>query len=1131
MNWKKFSWANNALGWLVFAIASLVYLLTIEPTASLWDCAEFIACDYRLEPGHPPGAPFYMLVYNLATNLAPDVTQVALFANATSAIISGLTILFLFWTLTHMLRRLIVPEFRSPSGSARLEPSPISLAQSVIILGAALVGSLVYTFSDTFWFSAVEAEVYAFSSLFTAVVFWLMFQWEERSERLSSDRWLILIAYLMGLSIGVHLLNLLCLPAMALIYYYRRSQRPTLWGSVVAVFVSFVLIFVMMYGIVQGFPKMAGRFDYFFVNTLGLGFNSGLFACLLLTLVVLAYSAYEAHRLFSQGKPMSLGLKLSMWLGVVLMGIPFLGDGLGIGLALSVALGIYLFLVGSKLSLRFVHIMQASLLAILVGISSYGVILVRAVADTPMNENAPADAFSLRYYLAREQYGSAPLVYGPSFASQPIGLTTDKEIIGKAPRLSAESLDAYVRRSEQPKYTYRDADQMLFPRLYSRPHKASYNSWIGRSEQDNTPPTFGDNLTYFFRYQVNYMYWRYFLWNFVGRQNDIQGHGGLLAGNAITGIGFIDEWLVGPQIDMPNSLATNKGRNVYYALPFLLGLLGMLVQGATQGRVRTKDGKVGISLGQQSFWITFALFFMTGLAILLYLNQTPGQPRERDYAYAGSFYAYAIWIGIGVVGLWQLFKRTKLDETVSAGLAVLLGLIVPLQMAGQNWDDHDRSGRTVARDMGINYLESVEPNAILFCYGDNDTFPLWYAQDVEGIRRDVRTVNLSYLGGDWYIDQMRRKVYDADPVPMKYMKPEFYYFNEIAYVNKDKGDKSSDFTSLDEALAKVTSSQATGRDLLFPTDKVYITADVDKVMAKVEPDMKGYVKERINVYLDKPYLDRSSLAVLDIINANNWERPIYWTSTSPKFADGSLNTFKTGMAEQLLPVSDYMREDAKGKYEPYIGRGSVPPNIRVDAMYDNVMNKFRYGGADQPGVYMDETARNMLEGMRSSVFATLARELIWRDREGDLEKAQAVLRRCLEKIRPESVPYTYFSLPFVNALYEAKLIKEGDEVAEQILVEALKTAEWMLRLGEDKIKQVVADNSLLEQIRIATLAFETSREATYEYSEGGEEKASNMALSKYEPRLSGIYKALTGQPYQYREKSFDESLGDNPYQD
>lgn len=1079
MNWKKFSLANNIGGWLAFAISAVVYLLTIEPTASLWDCAEFIACDYRLEVGHPPGAPFYMLVYNAITHLAPDISQVALYANATSALLSALTILLMYWTLTHILRRLITPHFRRPeSGVGHMSiDSSITTAQSIIILGSALVGSLAYTFTDTFWYSAVEAEVYAFSSFCTALVIWMMFQWDERSNNPDADRWLVLIAYMMGLSIGVHLLNLLCLPAMALIYYYRKVKTPTLLGAGKTILVSFVLIIVMMYGIVQGVPKMAAHFDLFFVNTLGLSFNSGLYTYLVLVLAVLVWSVYESHQAYNAKRAVSTRLKVAMAASIILMGIPFLGDGLWLGTILSLILAVGLYMYGSRLSARLVHVTQLCLLAIAVGFSSYGVILVRAIADTPMNENAPDNAFSLRSYLAREQYGSTPLIYGPSFTSEPMRdsngrliTSKNKELIGKAPKSNPTDKDRYTTLQSYPEIEYRDADKMLFPRMYSSKHAVGYNGWIGRALEDKRPPTFGDNLRYFFVYQVNYMYWRYFLWNFVGRQNDVQGQGELTKGNAITGFSWIDELIEGPQDSLPETLRNNKGRNVYYALPLLLGLLGIFYQSTrehtpTNHKAGQGNSSSGTPIGAQSFWIVFFLFFMTGLAILLYLNQKPSEPRERDYAYAGSFYAYALWIGIGVAGVWRILVRMRLSEKVAAIVAVVLCLIVPVQMASQNWDDHDRSGRTIARDIGINYLESVEPNAILFCFGDNDTFPLWYIQDVEGVRTDVRTVNLSYLSGDWYIDQMRRKTYEGDPIPMKHLDPTFYKYHEMLYVNT-QGQPMT----LGKALSSLP-AQAGLSEAILPTAQMSLPIDRERVenMLRADSSLQGRVLDVMPVNLNRRAIDRGTAVALDMIEANNWERPIYWTSTSPRdvFANLKEHNLQTGLAFQLLPLD--LKEQKSVIDGETVTTRPAHSGVRLEMMYDNVMNKFRWGGADKANVYFDEPARNMMHGMRGTVFAPLAHALI---DAGDLTRAREVLQRCLDVIRPDVIPYYHFyTLRLVDAMYRAEMTQEADTLAYGIANEALSYLDWMMKMSESQLRRVVVDNSLDEHFEMAMIAY------------------------------------------------------------
>lgn len=1010
MSWKRFNLVNNILGWATFLIAATVYLMTIGPTASLWDCAEFIACVNKLEVGHPPGAPFFMLVYNVITNLTGDPTKVAFLANATSALLSALTILFLFWTIGHMVRRIITPDVRPYD----LEPvrTELTLTESILIWGSSLVGALLYTFTDSFWFSAVEAEVYAFSSLCTALVFWLMFKWEERSEQPRSDRWLILIAYFMGISIGVHLLNLLCIPAMALLYYYRRYKTPNIKGALITLIISFGIIIVMMYGIIQGVPKVGGVFDVFFVNNLGMSFNSGLYIYLVLLSAILGGTLYLTDRASKGLKHNDKLMRAGILGGVMLMGIPFFGNGTAIGIILSAALAIFLF-TRKRLPIKLLHTLQLSLVVVLIGFSSYGVILVRAIANPPMNENNPRNALTLRKYLAREQYGSTPLFYGPTFASRPIAVEKNGEVIGEAPRDSINNKDRYIKYYDRNKYIYPGNAQMLFPRIYSpqASHIQVYNSWMGRAYNDYTMPTFGDNLRFFLTYQVNFMYWRYFLWNFTGRQNDIQADGGLLRGNAMTGIRFIDNLFLGDTSNMPKMTTENKGHNVYYMLPLLLGLLGIAFQ-LLKGKEK----------GAQSFWITFFLFFMTGLAIVLYVNQTPLQPRERDYSYAGSFYAFCIWIGMGVTGLWVILKKLKMKDTGAAILASALALIVPVQMASQNWDDHDRSGRTIARDIGNNYLESSEPDGIIFCFGDNDTFPLWYMQDVEEVRRDIRTVNLSYLGGGWYCNQMQRNNYDAPALKMEYLTPHFLAHNEMVGIEAVKP-----MMGLAEGLHFATTNEAK----TLPTDVLVALVNKEKLLKQVPEHLHENILENLPISeRNKRYLGLDGLGVLDIIHGNDWERPIYWTVGSPRDAFSNLANFhvQTGMLWKFLPVN-LLNSDST----------SIAP-IDLDRTYDLVMNKFRWGGAENPKVYMDMTCRNLMMTYRTNVFVPLAKGLLQR---GETEKAREVLKKCLVSVRHEVVPHDEFSIYLMEVLYDAGLKKEADEVAQHIASSVMSKLDWM----------------------------------------------------------------------------------------
>ena len=1014
--------------------------------------------------------------------------------NATSAVLSGLTILFLFWTITHMVRRVLTP--RAHLGKQGFEPAGevMTMGQAIAILGSGLVGSLVYTFSDSFWFSAVEAEVYAFSSLFTAVVFWLIFKWEERSEYERSDRWLVLIAYLMGLSIGVHLLNLLCLPAMALVYYYRRATTPTLKGSALALLGSFALVGLMMYGVVQGVPKLAGKWDMFFVNTCGLSYNQGLYIYLAVLVAVLIWGVYEADRAVQDPKLLgSHRFRISIALSLILMGLPLIGNGI---VALALAAGIIAFFYLYKgLRARAVQTVQMSLVAIAMGFSSYGVILVRAVADPPMNENAPADAFSLRYYLAREQYGSAPLFYGPTFAS-PYKYGADgrpefdegEPTYGRVDKAQPSDPDRYVARAPKDEPVYEGSSMMLFPRVYDRGHAQMYNTWMGRAADDMSQPTFGDNLTYFFNYQLTYMYWRYFMWNFAGRQNDLQGDGGLLRGGAATGIPFVDSFFYGDSDTHPEDMTANKGHNVYYALPLILGLIGLFFQ---IGRGRR---------GVESFWVTFMLFFMTGIAIVLYLNQYPGQPRERDYAYVGSFYAFAIWVGFGVAAIAttasrylskQPAKKTSDEDapvtisTAAAGVASLVLLLIPIQMAGQNWDDHDRSGRTVASDMGRNYLESCEPNAILFCYGDNDTFPLWYAQEVEGIRTDVRTVNLSYLSGDWYIDQMKKQAYEGKPLPLGLLPKSYYYYNNYALVSPNGGER----LSVEEAY-KALQGHGPGSPAMLTSPDLYVAVDsaaVAQRIAKSFPALTGHITPDFSLSLHgRQFLDIGGLSVLDLIAGNKWERPIYWAITSPRNAFNGMTTsmVQTGMASQLLPLAP--RVDSTGRAIDY-GIGNL------DRMYETVMTKFRWCGADRPGTYFDENARGIVSTLRNQIFTPLANGYLER---GDKQKAQAILKKCLSVILEENVPYETSALYFADALYRADMRAEADHVLQAIARRALSTLTWAVQLPAEKLEEVSRHGELQEAYTAISYALDFAKDYN------------SQALSRYEQEIAALLRRL-----------------------
>ena len=1043
----KYKLINNVLGWIVFAIASTVYLMTMEPTASFWDCGEFISSAYKLEVGHPPGAPFFMLTANLFTQLASDPSTVAKMVNTMSALFSGLTILFLFWSITHLARKIMVKDGEEAS-----------LGQMITVMGSGLVGALAYTFSDTFWFSAVEGEVYAYSSLFTAVVFWLILKWEAVADKPHADRWIVLIAYLMGLSIGVHLLNLLCIPAIVLVYYYKKFPNPTMKGTLVALLASFAIVALMMYGVVQGLVEVCGYFELLFVNVLGMPYNSGVFAYVIIVAGVLIWSIWETMR--DEIHPTRM--KIAFILSVVLIGIPFIGSGYVLAVILTAALSLYLFK-SKKVDIKTLNTILVCLMVVVVGYSSYALTLIRATADTPMNQNAPSDIFTLRTYLAREQYGKTPLLYGQTYVSEVqrenqggscVPVTTEGEPTwSRVIKKDKNEKDRYfVSRTDQ-EYKYVDELNMLFPRMYSSDprHVQAYKEWAqvkGQPVKYNycgemksvMKPTFAENLKFFFSYQLNFMYWRYFMWNFSGRQNDIQGNGEVLNGNWITGIPFIDEVLVGPQEDMPFDIINNKGHNVYYMLPLLLGILGLLFQ--------AYSGEKGI----QSFWVTFFLFFMTGLAIVLYLNQTPYQPRERDYAYAGSFYAFCIWIGFGVAALAKGLERYgKLNPVIAGSVATVLCLFIPIQMAGQNWDDHDRSGRYVCRDFGSNYLESCEPNAIIFTNGDNDTFPLWYAQEVEGVRTDVRVCNTSYLQTDWYIDQMKRPAYESAPLPISADESKYAYdVRSYNYVINRLADSITvsdglDYLYSDEDWTKDVPGY--GKLNHLPTNKLYIPVNADAAVASgtVAPELKDSIVSRIVPdFTNKRGFTMSEIASLDIINTNamqGWKRPVYFAVTvGSSYYLGLEDYFsRTGLAYQVVPL--------KG----------VSNNIDTDKMYDNMVNKFRWGGIDKATpehpLYLDENVRRMCNTHRM-MFGDLVVQLI---AEGKTDKALTALDLIMEKIPGWQVTHDLTSISLAQSYLDLGEKTKGEALLTEILDNSAGYLNWYKDLTSGQLRSVGND--------------------------------------------------------------------------
>ena len=1061
---KHYRLIDNVVGWITFLIAAFVYCSTIEPTASFWDCPEFITTAYKLEVGHPPGAPFFMLTGNLFTQLTNDPSKVAYMVNIMSALMSALCILFLFWSITHLARKLVGTDGRVAT-----------VGQLLGVELSGVVGALVYTFSDTFWFSAVEGEVYAYSSLFTALVFWLILKWEDHADEPHSDRYLVLIAYLTGLSIGVHLLNLLCLPAIVLVYYYRKTPNANLKGSIIALLCSFALVAVVLYGIVPGIVKVGGWFELLFVNTLGMPFNTGLIIYIMLLITSVLWAIRETHR-DVENRPRMI---VSYTLSVGLLGIPFYGHGWSSVLIGIVVLAAVVFMLQWRKEKSFLvsaRLMNTSLLCmlmIMVGYSSYAVIVIRSTANTPMDQNSPEDIFTLGTYLSREQYGDRPLLYGPAYNSQvkmevkgdywvPVS-TQGAPIYQRKEKANPDEPDRYELVRYNLEYKY--GQNMLFPRMYSDRHKQAYEDWMGgvkgriveanvagRSQQIKMP-TMGENLYFFLSYQMNFMYWRYFMWNFAGRQNDIQGNGELEHGNWITGIKWFDNMRLGDQSKLPTELRENKGHNVFYAMPLILGLLGLFWQVYKNPKGNTL-GTVTVNEGVKQFWVVFFLFFMTGIAIVVYLNQTPMQPRERDYAYAGSFYAYAIWVGLGVTALFDWLSRALKREAV-AGVLVALCLLVPLQMASQTWDDHDRSGRYTCLDFGHNYLQTLqaEGNPIIFTNGDNDTFPLWYGQETEGDRTDARVCNLSYLQTDWYIDQMRRPAYDSPSLPISWKRIDYVSgTREAIRVYPDAIKQVMDFYKNDpEAMRQALGDNpyelsniidrwilSDNPDLqIIPTDSIVITVDKEAVKksgmmiaADSIPDvMHISLKGRGNVY-------KSELMMYEMLARANWVRPMYVAITVGRdnYGDLGKNFVREGLADRITPFNT----EESGK------------TMDTEKMYDNLMNKFRYGGLDNPDIYLDETVLRMCYAHRR-IFAQLGLQLM---REGKKDKALKLMQKAEKVIPAASVPHGWQggSLDIARTWLALGQTKKGAEIAEHVAQTACEYLDWYLGLSSRYVR-------------------------------------------------------------------------------
>lgn len=1134
---KQYRLVDNIFGWVAFIIAAFTYCSTIEPTASFWDCPEFITTAYKQEIGHPPGAPFFMLLGNFFTHFASDTTQVAKMVNTMSALLSAVCIMFLFWTITHLARRLVISDWKE-----------LTTSKLIAIEASGMVGALIYTFSDTFWFSAVEGEVYAFSSTFTAVVFWLILKWEDHADEPHSDRWLVLIAYMTGLSIGVHLLNLLCIPAIVLVYYYKKVPHANLKGSLLALFLSFLVVVAVLYGVVPGIITVGGWFELFFVNTLGCPFNTGEIVYIICLVASVIWGIYETCNASEKNEKKQ---NIAFVLGFGMLGIPFYGYGWTAAITGIIVLVILWFVLGYKrkqevvtgvdestgiakkkmqllplISARVKNTALLCMLMLMIGYSSYALIVIRSSANPPMDQNSPEDIFTLGSYLSRDQYGDRPLFYGQAYTSQ-VALEVDgnmckpvmKEgapVYQRKEKASADEKDSYFVVSHKNKYIY--AQNMLFPRMYSSAHAQAYEDWMGGVEGTEIPydrcgesmmvkmPSQFDNIRFFLSYQCNFMYWRYFMWNFAGRQNDIQGNGEPEHGNWITGFSFIDDSLYGDQSKLPDDLKENKGHNVFYCMPLILGLIGLFWQAwYTRKKKVMKNGKeeeVLLPIGIQQFWIVFFLFFMTGLAIVIYLNQTPMQPRERDYAYAGSFYAYAIWCGLGVLAIIDILKRKmKLSGTAVTAIVAVITLLVPIQMASQTWDDHDRSNRYTCRDFGQNYLMSLQEkgNPIIFTNGDNDTFPLWYNQEVEGVGTDARVCNLSYLQTDWYIDQMMRPAYNSPSVPITWPRLDFCSgTNEYVSVEPEAKKQILDFYKQDPENAKKQFGaepfelknilknwvRSKNPDMHFiPTDTLYVTIDKEAVKKSGMMMASDSIPDKMVISLaGKSALYKGDLMMLEMLAQCNWTRPLYVALTV-----GEENYMNLG--------DNFVQEGLVNRITPFTTNKPGAKNFDTEKAYHNIMTRFKFGNLKQKGLYIDETTMRMCYTHRR-LLAQTALQLI---AEGKKQKAINILKKADTEIPAYNVTLDYMSggLDMARGWLMTGQKAKGKEYIEAVWKNASQYLNYYLSLPNDRFLQ--AEHDCIRQIMIMQSICEAAG------------MVSPQLEQKYEKQLNNLYRLYHGR--------------------
>ena len=1005
-NFKKF---NQLTGWIVFAIATMVYFLTLEPTASWWDCGEYIATAYKLQVGHPPGAPLFQLLGRFFSLFAfGNLENVALMINIMSALSSSFTILFLFWTITMLAKKIMVSTKNSIP----------TMGEGWAILGAGIVGSLAYTFSDSFWFSAVEGEVYAMSSLFTAVVFWAILKWEEVADQRTGYRWLILIAYIMGLSIGVHLLNLLAIPAIVYVYYYKRYTYSHK-GFIIAGLSSLAILVVIMYLIIPGIVELAGKFELFFVNSIGMPFNSGTIIYFLIIIGLIVWGLYYTAK---KGKTV---------LNTVILAVVF----------------------------------------ILIGYSSFFMIVIRANANTPINENDPKDAVSLLAYLNREQYGTWPIFYG-QYYNAPIVDHAD----GNPVYMQDEKKGKYVIKDDRKGTipVYDEKFMTIFPRMWSstKPQHITLYEHFGDvkgrpiSVSDGKGgkevlyrPTFGENLKFFFRYQFNFMYMRYFMWNFAGRQNNIESQGEINHGNWISGINFIDSMRLGDQSNLPSSMA-NPARTKFYFLPLILGLIGFFFQ---------------LSKSKKDTWVVALIFIMTGLAIIVYLNQTPLHPRERDYAYAGSFYAFAIWIGLGVLGLYSALQKKMGNKVMAAGIVGVACLVlVPGIMAEQGWASHDRSGKYSAADFAKMYLDSCEPNSILFTNGDNDTFPLWYVQEVENYRTDVRVVNYMLSSGDWYVSQMGRKVYDSERLPLT-ISQDFYkkkggYVPVFERVEEAGLIDAIAFIEDDNKATRVPLQNGDWIDYL-PSKKLTYKIDKDAVVASglVPIEDTAKIVDSMEWPIRQSGLFRNDLMLLDLIATNNWERPVYFANPNSH--------------AKVLGVDKYCHlEGVVYRFKPTIATNYMSKigGVNANRTYEVLMaDNVKWGRLNEEGVIVDrESDRN--SGMAKQNYVRLAQTLLM---ERKYDSVIKVLDRGIELFPPEKFPFDYFMISWADFYYKAGATEKANDLVKQIALRHEEDLQYYTSLSDkftaeyqNEIQEAMAVMQRLVQLTSQNKQEELSKE-------------------------------------------------------